>query len=1033
MWTLVSGTGAFSDASSPVTSVNGITVGTSTFRWSVTNGTCPPSTDDVDVIRLGTLTAGNAGPNQRICYGGNTTLNLNGFTPGALIQWQDSSVLSAAWTDIPAEINSSIIVAPTATTFYRAKVSNGICPDTYSPAVQVTVDQLPIAGSVTGDQTVCRGSAVTVQLSGYNGSIQWQSSPDKFSISDSAGQNSAALLAAPQFTRYFRAKLMSGVCNPAYSAWVKITVDQPSAAGTINGQDTVCFRDTALLALTGYNGAIQWQRSSDNFNFLNISNQTSGTVKVAPASTEYYRVYVRNGVCPAAYSSSVKLSVIPQLYTGTVSANAPVICRGTSAILTISGQTGNIQWQEDNGSTWADIGTGNDTMEVSPAFTKDYRVLVSNGICVPVYSNVIRVTVVPNAVSDSLVNDTAVCLGGSAALTLKYHTGFMQWQQSADMLSGWSDIPSAVNPGYLTPGLTARTYYRVIVTNGICSDTSNTVTVDVLPAAEAGSISPGSSICAGSSIVLNTTGFTGSLQWQISSDGVSFTDMGTATSASVTVSPLTSAYYRVIAVNGLCTDTSAVSFVKVDPMPVAGAVTAPALTHCKGSATVLSLNGSSGSIQWEESPDGLSFYPVNAASSNTLSVSPVNTMFYRAKLSSGSCGSVYSNIIQLTVTPGSLPGVLSASSSSVCQGGQATLLLNGSLGAVQWQYSINGLGPWNNITGASPDSILLPTITTDYFYRAVVKNGNCAAGISNVIQVRAIPGVQAGFITALSDTICNGNSTLLSLKNSVGNVKWQEKAGGIWKDISGAGYLNYMTPALTGDALYRAYVYNNYCSDTTGEFFVKVEPLPSGGSVVSEISSICEGENVTVSLQGYLGKIQWQQSFDNVTFSDIPNEKSPVLTITGKTSAYYRARVSSTNTVNCNEVYSNNYYLSVIPSPKPGIVYPSVKIRPGSPATVFVMDADGTVQWQESSDGENFTDVNGSNSAAYSVVPEKNMYYRVKVSNGQCVAYSEAASVVVMHEYLRLSPVPARDHIIAGFTLYTDEVVDIRIFDMMGK
>jgi gliding motility-associated-like protein len=49
-WEVVNGTGTFADVSDANTYVSGLTIGPNTFRWTVTNGVCPPSFDDVIIV-----------------------------------------------------------------------------------------------------------------------------------------------------------------------------------------------------------------------------------------------------------------------------------------------------------------------------------------------------------------------------------------------------------------------------------------------------------------------------------------------------------------------------------------------------------------------------------------------------------------------------------------------------------------------------------------------------------------------------------------------------------------------------------------------------------------------------------------------------------------------------------------------------------------------------------------------------------------------------------------------------------------------
>jgi len=76
-----------------------------------------------------------------------------------------------------------------------------------------------------------------------------------------------------------------------------------------------------------------------------------------------------------------------------------------------------------------------------------------------------------------------LCPGGSTTVTLTGETGSIQWEQSADGLSGWANVSGgsgATTASYTTPALFALTYYRANVTSGACtSAVSNTVSTDI--------------------------------------------------------------------------------------------------------------------------------------------------------------------------------------------------------------------------------------------------------------------------------------------------------------------------------------------------------------------------------------------------------------------------------------------------------------------------------------------------------------------------------------------------------------------------
>src|SRR5690606_14425695 len=77
-WTIVSGTGGvISNPSDPNSVFQGLPGASYTLQWTITNGSCPPSADQVEVsFDLNTPTIADAGPDQNVC-GTSTTLAAN--------------------------------------------------------------------------------------------------------------------------------------------------------------------------------------------------------------------------------------------------------------------------------------------------------------------------------------------------------------------------------------------------------------------------------------------------------------------------------------------------------------------------------------------------------------------------------------------------------------------------------------------------------------------------------------------------------------------------------------------------------------------------------------------------------------------------------------------------------------------------------------------------------------------------------------------------------------------------------------------
>ena len=118
-------------------------------------------------------------------------------------------------------------------------------------------------------------------------------------------------------------------------------------------------------------------------------------------------------------------------------------------------------------------------------------------------------------------------------------------------------------------------------------------------------------------------------------------------------------FYYVVATSGSCSVTSNVSVFTVDPLPVVGTASGTA-TVCSGTSTPLTLTGSTGTIQWQQSANGTNGWAsVTGGSGSTTdsytTAALTATTFYRAVVSSGACTAVNSNVITVTVTPNPRP------------------------------------------------------------------------------------------------------------------------------------------------------------------------------------------------------------------------------------------------------------------------------------------------------------------------------------------------------------------------------------------
>src|SRR5688572_22546199 len=184
-----------------------------------------------------------------------------------------------------------------------------------------------------------------------------------------------------------------------------------------------------------------------------LSGTTGSTVTATPLSPITYTVVADDGTCGAI--DSVFMSVGPASVAGTAAISTDTLCAGSSAYLTLTGYTGNIQWQSYNGSAWVnETGTGSttDNYEVSPTSNIIYQAVVTSGGCDPDTTITLSVAVL-TIVDPTVVNDT-ICAPGIANLSAS-GAGILNWFTSP---TGGSSINTGTT---FNPSISTTTTYYV--------------------------------------------------------------------------------------------------------------------------------------------------------------------------------------------------------------------------------------------------------------------------------------------------------------------------------------------------------------------------------------------------------------------------------------------------------------------------------------------------------------------------------------------------------------------------------------------
>jgi len=1011
-----------------LTSTAALVDGTTYYATQTVSG-CESKTRFAVYVVIGTTSVGGSvASNQTICSGTQpTNLTVSGNN-GSILKWQratNSAFTSATdITSTSSTLTGTTIGNLTVTTYFRAIAQSGSCTAANSNYATVTIDAVPVGGTVSSDQTICTGTQPSgLSVSGFIGTVvKWQKATDvSFTIPTDIASTSTSLTGATignlSTTTYFRAIIQNGVCSTVYSSYATITVNQISNGGTLVSDQTICTNtQPADLSLSSAIGTVvKWQQATSS-TFVGASdiNVTSNVLNGATigniSQITYFRAVVQNGACASANSNYVTINVTSPPTAGSVSSNQ-TICAGSSpASLTLSGNTGSIvKWQSSSSSSFstsADIASTASTLTSlligNLSQTTYFRAVVQSGSCPSVYSTYATITVNPGSVGGSINSNQSICTGSQPTnLSLTGYSGtILKWQSATDVnFSTVTDIAStsATLLGFTIGNLTVTTYFRAIVQYNSCpSATSNYAVVTVNAQSVGGSVTPDQAICTGTAPAdISLSGNTGNVViWQKATD-IDFTtpidiSVSTNTLQGSTIGNLTATtYFRAIVQNGNCSAVaSSYNTVVVNSVSIGGFVTSSQTIGYGTQPSDLTLNENSGSIlRWEKASDINFTVPTSITSTlNILSGSTVgnltDTVYIRAIVQNGSCSSTSSDSVLITVAPPSVGGQVT-SNQSLCYNTQPNdLTLADYLGdVVKWQKS--STSDFSSPVDIATTSTVLSgssigNLTATTYFRVAVQNGISPVDYSSYTTITVNP-ITVGGTTTPNQNICTGSQPAdISLTGNVGSVlKWQKASDSSFTSpidifLSTSGTLTSENiGALTATTYFRAVVQSGNCAIENSNYVTITVSTTSVGGTVASDQTICAGlapNSLTVT--GINGNvIKWQKANEN-TFTYPVDVTSSSTTITSgeigvlSDTTYFRAVVQNGG---CSSIASTNYVtITVNPASIGGAVSSNQAICTGtSPADLTLSGYSGTiVKWQKSSSAVFSSPIDIASSAA---------------------------------------------------------------------
>lgn len=371
-WTVTAGGGSVTSPSNPTSGVTGLTPGVNTFTWTSSNGVCPPTSDDITITVVSSV---SAGPDNTatICNTGGAfdvnTLLGGGVDPGT---WAEITVPpSGTFTAGTGSFDPS--AASGVYTFEYTATAPAPCVDDVA-MFTVTVNEEPTAG-LDNSADICNTAGSTVNLntllSGADGGGSWAETTASGAFNPATGVLTTGGLAAGVYS--FTYTVTGAVPCPDDVANFTITVQQEPFAGADNSS-VLCNTPgstldmNTLLAGADAGGAWVETTASGAFNVVTGVFDASGLTPGA-----YSFTYTVTGIAPCVDDVSNFTITVTDLPTAGLD-NSTDICNSAGSSVNL-----NTLLSGADPGTWSEV-------TASGSFNPATGVLTTGGLAAGVYT-----------------------------------------------------------------------------------------------------------------------------------------------------------------------------------------------------------------------------------------------------------------------------------------------------------------------------------------------------------------------------------------------------------------------------------------------------------------------------------------------------------------------------------------------------------------------------------------------------------------------------------------------------------------------
>ncbi|WP_035717591.1 beta strand repeat-containing protein, partial [Flavobacterium succinicans] len=602
---------------------------TNTYTVIVTQNGCISQESDLVEVTANIASSAptlSANGNTVICEGGSVRLHTSSLTGN---KWFKNGV------EIPGETGRDYNATSTGT-YTVETINTAGCVSGLSTPIQVTVNPNKIVAPITGADSVCKGSSITLSSTTKTG--VWNSSNTGIASIDGSGVVTGVSAGTVTIT-YSEAN--SSGCVTSVSKTITVIAQPIQPTITASGVTSFCSPATVTLSSSATTGN-QWYKDGNA-----ITGATDSVYTTADSGS--YTVISTIDGCASAESAAVVVTVSVPPAVDPI-AGAAVVCAGNTIQLSNTILKG--VWSTSNTSIATVDGSGRVTGVSTGIATITFTVTTKFG-CATSVSKDITVIALPSKPSITAASSTSFCAPGSVVLTSSASTG-NQWYKDGTIIAGATTSSyTAADSGI----------YTVIVTqNGCVSVESDqvTVTANVTPSVPTLNATGNTIICEGGSVRLHTSSLTDNIWFKdgLVIPGVTGSDYIATTTGTYTVESSNT--------SGCVSGLSVPIVVTINPNRIVAPITG-ADRVCANASITLS-NATSGGV-WSSSNTGIA--SIDGSGEVTGIIGGTVTITYSASNTSGCVTSVSKTI---TVTPEPVTPVIATSGpTSFCLPGSVVL------------------------------------------------------------------------------------------------------------------------------------------------------------------------------------------------------------------------------------------------------------------------------------------------------------------------------------------------------------------------